>query len=272
MTRLAQAMKPECCRAGAHPGDRDAALRLVAQAAKASPVLHRIGEDEIYRLLREREELQPTTVDSGRAIPHCRIRDISDFVAGVITVPDGVDFGGGKDDSPVRLMVFIIAPEERSNEHIKLLSAVSRALLAEPALERCLEAGDEAALRETFISMAPGRGETAASGAQNMFHIFIETEEVFDRVMEVLAGMENCSVTVIDVKSAQQYLTRIPIFAAFSGDVEMENLRCIIAVGDRKLSNEVIRSVDEACGGLGPDCGVLLTVQEIAYTGGSLSA
>jgi len=42
--------------------------------------------------LKDREEVGSTGFGNEIAIPHCVIDNISDFVVGVLVIPDGVDY------------------------------------------------------------------------------------------------------------------------------------------------------------------------------------
>jgi len=123
--KLADVLHKECIVVNAELSDKAEALRQVAGLAKKSNVLENVSEQEILVGLQGRESLGSTGVGKGIAIPHCRLKNVKDFVVGVVTVPSGVDFDA-LDAEKVRLIVFIIAPEVVSAKHVRLLSVISQ--------------------------------------------------------------------------------------------------------------------------------------------------
>ncbi|HHH75600.1 MAG TPA: hypothetical protein ENL03_01080, partial [Phycisphaerae bacterium] len=100
---LFTALSAECIEAGASLSDKPSALRLVAKLAKASPASEGVSEAEIFAGLEQRESLGSTGFGGGIAIPHCRLDGVADFVVGLVSIPDGVDFDA-MDGLAVRLI------------------------------------------------------------------------------------------------------------------------------------------------------------------------
>lgn len=91
-----------------------------------------------------------TLVSKSTAILNCDLKSATDFVAGLITVPSGVDFDG-RDWRTVNLIIFIIGPEGSSNKYDRLFSAISRALHTPGVVEEMLGESTSEALRESFL-------------------------------------------------------------------------------------------------------------------------
>ena len=124
--KLTELLRPECVRTGSTVDDKAMALCEIAALAKKSNILREIPEEVILESLQERETLGTTAFGHGIAIPHCRMEGVRDFVVGLLTVPEGVEFEA-EDGKKVNLLVFIIAPKKSRNTHIRLLSAISQA-------------------------------------------------------------------------------------------------------------------------------------------------
>jgi len=103
---LIEALRRECVLAGAAPADKQAALAAIARLAKQSDRLDTVEEGRIRQALAEREALSTTGFGYGIAIPHCRLEEVSDFVVGLLSVPEGVEFDA-MDGAPVKIVVFI---------------------------------------------------------------------------------------------------------------------------------------------------------------------
>lgn len=241
------------------------ALCEIAALAKKSEVLRHVPEGAILEALQDRETLGSTAFGNGVAIPHCRMRDVKDFVVGLMTIPQGLDFEA-EDQKRVKLMVFIIAPRQQSNTHVRLLSVISQALQDTEAVEKMTQAKDEDQLRQLFLEAARQDISEQVLVRRNMVHVFVQDEKVFREILESLSGLENVSLAVVDAKRCRSYL---PIYADF---VENGDNACkvITVIVERRLNNEVIRRIETITGSLFECIGVMVTVQELNYAAGSL--
>ncbi|HIJ70213.1 MAG TPA: PTS sugar transporter subunit IIA [Planctomycetes bacterium] len=268
--KLVEVLRKECVAVGESPADKSAALRRIGQVAKNSPILKDVSEAEILEGLQERESLGSTGFGGGIAIPHCRLGSVSDFVVGLITVPTGVDFGA-PDKKDVKLIVFIIAPQQESNEHIRLLSAVSQTLLVPGAVEEILAGQSNQAVVESFLRHSRVHLETAEPEGKSLFHIFIQQEEAFRDILSVLAGVASSSLVILDAENAGAYLAKVPLFAGIWRDSSARFSRIIIAVVEKGLTNETIRRIEGITGDLNNRRDIMVTVQQIFYSAGSLN-
>jgi len=268
--KLADVLDKECIVVNTELSDKAEALRQVAGLAKKSSVLENVSEQEILAGLQARESLGSTGVGNGIAIPHCRLKDVKDFVVGAVTVPSGVDFDA-LDAEKVRLIVFIIAPEVVSDKHVRLLSVISQRLLAPEALEQILAESTPEGVYESFL-----RGQDVEiNGRQrvdkSLIHVFIQSEDIFREVLQILTGIETSSLVVVGAETAGVYLSKLPLFASFWSDEPSNFGRIIIAVVDKGLTNEALRRIESVAGDLGKSSGVMATVQEVDYVAGSLN-
>jgi PTS system fructose-specific IIA component len=61
---------------------------------------------------------------------------------------EGIDFDA-MDDKPAKLLFMILVPEEGGEEHLQILSSLSRALMHEDVREKLLEAEDAETVQNT---------------------------------------------------------------------------------------------------------------------------
>lgn len=268
--KLADVLHKECVAVNAKLSDKAEALRQVAGLAKKSSILDSLSEQEILLGLEARESLGSTGVGKGVAIPHCRLKSAKGFVVGIVTVPSGVDFDA-LDGEKVRLIVFIIAPEVESNKHLRLLSVISQRLLAPKAMERILEEQTPEGVCENFLRGPDEEISDRHPAAKNLIHVFIQSEDMFRDILQILTGIETSSLVVVGAENAGVYLSKLPLFASFWSDEPSNFGRIIIAVVDKKLTNETLRRIESVAGDLGKGTGVMATVQEVNYVAGSLS-
>jgi PTS system nitrogen regulatory IIA component len=224
---------------------------------------------EILQALEAREALGTTGFGKGIAIPHCRLKSAPDFVVGAVTVPAKVDFAA-LDGEQVNLIVFIIAPERETNEHIRLLSAISQTLLMPGAVEEMLAMGTSESLRESFLRHTRPELDTKREAKKGLFHVFVQDEDVFRDLIQVLAGVGADSLVVVNAEHEGAYLAKIPLFADFLRDAPGRFMKIIVAVVDKELTNETLRSIEVVTGHLQERTGVMVTVHEVAYAAGSL--
>lgn len=267
--RLIDVLRKECVAVNVQLNDKADVIQEVTRLAKKCAVLDNVSEHEILDGLKARESLGSTGVGKGIAIPHCRLKSVKEFVVGIMTVPSGVDFKS-PDGEKVRLIVFIIAPEVVSNQHVRLLSIISQTLLVPNALNRILASQTPEEVCENFVQDK----EVEINGVQrvpkNLIHVFIQKEDVFRNIIQILTGIESSSLVVVGAENAGVYLSKVPLFASFWSDKPSDFGRIIIAVVDKNLTNEALRRIESVTGDLNKNVGVMVTVQEAFYVAGLL--
>jgi PTS system nitrogen regulatory IIA component len=269
--KLVDILLKECVQANAEFNDKEEVLQVVAQLAKKSSVLSELNEQSIVEALRKREALGSTGFGKGIAIPHCRIKSVTDFVVGIITVPSGVEFEA-LDGKPVKLIIFIVAPEAETNKHIRLLSTISQILSSPGAIEEILSQKTPEGIRESFLRHAVSEISVKEKPGRSLLHVFVQNEELFRDILQILAGINAGSPVVVDAENAGIYLSKIPLFAEFWTDKPQRFSKIVIAVVDETMINETIRRIESITGDLNKGEGVMVTVQGILYSAGSLIA
>jgi len=267
--KLIDVLRKECIVAGAKFADKTDALRQIVQAAKKSPILKNVSEDEILAGLQERESLGSTGFGKGIAIPHCRLKSATDFVVGIITAPSGVDFEA-LDEEKVNLFIFIVAPEAESNKHLKLLSAISQTLLIPGAVKEILAESTSEAVCESFLRHTHAEIDTKKQTTKVVFNVFVQNENLFRDILEKLVGIETSSLVVSNTENARAYLAKVPLFADFWRDKSSRFSKVITVVVDKGLSNETIRCIETVTGNLNNCTGVMVITHDISYAAGSL--
>ena len=142
-------VRRECVLSGLSLSGKQEALEKVAETAKRCSILAGVWEETILQGLQQREALGSTGFGRGIAIPRCRLSEVTDFVVGLLSIPAGVEFDSlGKDK--VKLIVFIIAPEDGANDHVGVLSEISYTLIISGAVGEMMAAKSSEALVDTF--------------------------------------------------------------------------------------------------------------------------
>jgi len=175
------------------------------------------------------------------------------------------------DGEKVRLIIFIVAPEVESNKHLRLLSVISQSLLAPKALEIILAEQTPEGVFNNFLQDKDVEINDREKVAKSLIHVFIQNEEVFRNIIQILTGVESSSLVVVGAENASVYLSKMPLFASFWSDEPSDFGRIIIAVVDKNLTNETLRRIESITGDLSKNSDIMVTVQEVSYAAGSLS-
>ncbi len=118
--------------------DKGAAISLLAKLIGQRPG---VSVAEVEQALLDREQLQSTGIGEGVAIPHGALPQLSEQVAALLIVPDGVEFQA-IDDAPVTILFGVITPKLRTGEHLKTLARVSRLLRNKDFRQRLISSVD----------------------------------------------------------------------------------------------------------------------------------
>lgn len=244
-------------------------LARIAELAASTPILKDISDETILQALKSREELGSTGFGKGIAIPHCKIPGISDFVLGIMVLPNLVDFDA-IDNEKIKLAVFLIAPEDEPNNHIRMLSAISQVLRIPGATAEISAQKTPAMVMESYLKYADDDVDSKTPESKNLFHVIIENEDLFHEILPVFSGMQASKEIIIEAKNTQDYLAKVPLFAGLLNDNLRSFRRVIIAVVEKKLTNETIRRIEAITGPLDKCQDVMVTIQDIIYTAGSI--
>lgn len=267
---LLDILRNECVQAQADCSNQDEVLAAIARLAKKSPVLENMEESAILKGLQDREKLSTTGFGNGIAIPHCRLDGVQDFVVGILSVPNGVEFSA-MDEKPVNLFLFIIAPSSQSNVHIKVLSAISQVLNVPEHVSEMIKAPTAEILTENFLRHVRDEADPKQHDNKCLFRVQIQDEDLFHDVVKIFAGFNSTTVMVSEAEPAANYIHKMPLFAGFWSDKNADFCKVILATVDKKDTNETIRRIEQKVGPLDDRNDLLLTVQELFYCAGNLN-
>lgn len=110
---------------------------LTACLAAASGV----SQEEMVRVLLERERLGSTGIGGGIAIPHGKLKSLGSLLLGFGRSSKGVDFDA-MDGKLTYLFFLLLAPEDSTGGHLKMLARISRLLKNAVFKERLMNATD----------------------------------------------------------------------------------------------------------------------------------
>lgn len=100
---------------------------LLNELCKLANKNFNIDERVLLENLTKREKLGSTAVGNGIAIPHANVSNIEKPKVLVATLSKGLNFYA-IDDQSVDVIFLLLAPNEKSSEHLQALALISRLL------------------------------------------------------------------------------------------------------------------------------------------------
>ncbi|MDA3962697.1 MAG: PTS sugar transporter subunit IIA [Planctomycetota bacterium] len=104
---------------------KDEALRQLSAACASHPAI--TDTEAFTKAIFERERVSSTGIGNGIAVPHAKLRSITDFVITVGLSEPGVEFAA-KDGEPVHILVMIAASEQQREAYLRVLATVASVL------------------------------------------------------------------------------------------------------------------------------------------------
>jgi len=125
---LTQILQPSCVKAPLEGKDKDSAItELVDLLAENGSLLDR---DVVLEAVLLREQTRSTGIGSGIAIPHGKCSGVKELVMAIGIAADPIDFES-IDKRPVKIIVLLASPIDRTGPHIQALARISRLMLDE---------------------------------------------------------------------------------------------------------------------------------------------
>ncbi len=139
---LLEILSPECVRAPLESVDKHAAIvELVDLLAGAGKVRE---PDALKDAVWTREQTRTTGIGNGLAIPHGKCDSLDGLALAIGKPATPMDFEA-LDGQPVKLIVLLASPPDRTSDHIQALAGISRLVSMEAFRTQLYsaESGDE---------------------------------------------------------------------------------------------------------------------------------
>ena len=115
-----------------------------------------IARAKVFDSLFTRERLGSTGLGQGVAIPHGRIKGLKEAVAAFVRVAEPIPFDA-PDGRPVSIMVFLLVPEQATQQHLDILSELAQMLSDKSFREALMLAPDADAVHAALTTWEPIR-------------------------------------------------------------------------------------------------------------------
>jgi nitrogen PTS system EIIA component len=132
--------------------------RVFEQAGLLFEERRGIARAKVFDSLFARERLGSTGLGEGIAIPHGRIKGIEEAVAAVVRLAEPISFDA-PDGKPVSLLIFLLVPEQATQEHLELLSEVAEMVSDAGLREALLTSQTSQMLYDTLAAWGPAAAQ-----------------------------------------------------------------------------------------------------------------
>lgn len=142
-----QLLRPELVRIGLEGSSKSDVIDALVDVLAGHEAISSL--EAVRTAIFEREQRMSTGVGKGLGLPHAKTPAASETVAAFATTGEPVDFGA-IDDTPVRLLLLLVGPEEHKSQHVKILGRISRLVSRDSLRERLIEAETAGSVIDTL--------------------------------------------------------------------------------------------------------------------------
>ncbi len=128
--------------------------RVFEQAGLIFENQNGIARSTVTDNLFARERLGSTGLGEGVAIPHGRIKGLKQPLAAFVRLAEPIAFES-PDGQPVSLLIFLLVPEQATQQHLEILSEIAQLLSDTQARERLNKEEDREALYKVLTQWQP---------------------------------------------------------------------------------------------------------------------
>ncbi|MEI2417806.1 PTS sugar transporter subunit IIA [Orrella sp. JC864] len=112
---------------------------------------HGLARSIVFDSLFSRERLGSTALGQGVAVPHGRVKGLTEALAAFYRLAQPVPFDA-PDGQPVRLLMILLVPETATQQHLDILAELAQLLSNKPLRERLIAEADPAAVHRLLTS------------------------------------------------------------------------------------------------------------------------
>jgi Kef-type K+ transport system membrane component KefB/mannitol/fructose-specific phosphotransferase system IIA component len=130
---------------------REAILELTHAIAGVANLPPKVVDDAVWWS----EEVAPTGLAGGLAVPHARLEELKTPVVGVGLSHQGIDFDS-LDGQPARLIFFILTPKNDDGAQVEILADISRSFQSADARDKAMRVENYTQFRALLQSLGSG--------------------------------------------------------------------------------------------------------------------
>ena len=188
---------------------------------------------------------------------------------GALRSEDGIEFNA-IDGKPVKLLIYIIAPSEKRNEHIRILSEIAKVLKDPEKLSTLMKYEDTHGFFKALSEFGQWNDSDELHQEFSQLTIHIQDSRVFNLILELFAEVKDAHVSVIEGNNVGKYLYALPLFSHFLNEEHKGFHRLVLAVDNTSYVNDIIRKITEIINKHNCSSKVMLTSHLLNYFYGGI--
>jgi nitrogen PTS system EIIA component len=173
---------------------KDHALQFLAHIIEAIPSVP--SGTDVSGLVLAREQSSITALGRGFACPHARVPYDDDLICSVGWSPQGIEYGA-PDNSPVRIVIMYLVPDNQRNHYLKEVSTLAKALMAS-GTDVLSEAKDLDTVRNYLLDLVSTTKSLTGSGTRaRMIQLESRADAAQFAETQILSNLTVESLTII---------------------------------------------------------------------------
>ena len=169
------------------------------------------------------------------------------------------------------MLIFIIAPEELRNEHIHILSSISKSLRTVEEINKASSLQTTEELLALFEEKNHIQNKVLDIIEYSKIEVYIQDEDKFLNILEIFSDIDNCSISITESYDCGFHLHSMPLFASFWNENQKQSHQVINATINKALANDLIRKIQTYTGNINQTPGVMILLHDLAYKVGDLN-
>jgi fructose-specific phosphotransferase system IIA component len=146
---MTQIFHPGCVKVPLESTEKEAAITELIDLLNVHGFFS--NHQEVLDTVIARERSQSTGTGAGIAIPHGKCSAVKELVMAIGIAQEPIEFDS-IDGKPVKIIILLVSPANKSGEHIQALAAISRLLLQEDFRSRLENASSADEVYQLFNS------------------------------------------------------------------------------------------------------------------------
>lgn len=135
--KLSDIMSPERIDLSMRANSKKRALEQLSELMARDSELN---SNSVFQALIERERIGSTGIGDAVAIPHGRLKGVTQATGAFAVLENPIDFDS-IDQKPVNMIFVLVVPEDATEEHLQLLAQLAKIFSNADAKEKLLGAG-----------------------------------------------------------------------------------------------------------------------------------
>ncbi len=248
--------------------DKEDSLKKLANLISKS--VSNVSENEIYSALLVREKIGSTGFEDGIAIPHAKMKGLSEFAMSITVSRKGIDFKS-IDGKKSHIFFTVIGPEEDTEGHLQILAQISRISRNHNARKEIMNSHSPVALKEAFIRYT-GVVESKIDGKNKLLIIVLYEKRFFEDIINLFLERGIYGANVLESTGVKDILSNIPLFSSFLDFLgERKDVsKTIMAIVNESEVSSIVEGVEEIMGDLDKHTGAMILALDIFFLKGTM--